>query len=225
MNEEERIKLLNKLFKLRNIKRTGYVKRNVENPENVAEHSGSCALIAFELLPFGKLPPELSEQSSDNYDKMLIIELLIFHDMAEIDIGDIVRGTKTDEQKQAEYNSMKSIFEGVYDGVYNSIEKGKRMLELWKDFDSGNPKDINAKIAKEIDYIQGSYKYFTYCASNRVKYTKSDCIEWLNEVSDEKIKTKIGRIIRQIMINECEDFKKIKPLQEAIAELNMFQPE
>ena len=80
---------------------------------------------------------------------------------------------------------------------------------VWGDMDSKNPKNINARIAKEIDYIQGSVRYFYYCKNNQVKFDNNDLIEWLGEVTDEKIKTKIGRDIRNKLIYENPAFEKL----------------
>lgn len=222
LSDEERTAFFNEIYGLDKVLRTGFVRRGVENPENVKQHSGACMLIAAAFLPWEKLPKKYSETGDELYDFMTIVTLLMIHDMGELKTGDIVRGTKTEDQKQAEYDEMKRIIYNFYDGYANPVEKREPMLNLWADFDSGKPKNINAKIAKEIDYIQGSHKYFSYCAEGRVKYTIDDCYEWLNEVSDERIKTKIGREIRKALIYEYPEFKNIDLLQTAMQNLNIF---
>ncbi len=203
------IDVINKYNKIYEIKRTGWKIRNIEEPESIAEHVLSCILISFTLLPDND--EIFSDERYDIYNKNLIITLLLIHDLGEIDIGDKVRGTKSVNDKFLEHNSIQTYLNAVKstnsDGqLYDCLDK------LWIDMESGNPKNINARIAKEIDYIQGAYQYFVYCISDKVKFTKESCAEWLNEISDARIKTSQGKKIRDNLILNNSDFIKHKTL-------------
>ena len=197
-------------YQLAEIPRTGYVKRHVQEDsiESIAGHSARCMQIATFMLP-DKLTGKFEEQNSSEYSKFRIILLLAFHDVGEATVGDIVRGTKTEEQVNAEHMAVKKFTEELFSLPARSDWSPEDAFAVWEDMDTKNPKNINARIAKEIDYIQGSVRYFYYCIGNQVKFDNNDLLEWLNEVSDEKIKTKIGRHIRKKLIYDNADFEKL----------------
>ncbi|MCH5350894.1 MAG: HD domain-containing protein [Clostridiales bacterium] len=192
------IEALNKYLKIDEIKRSGWIKRGIDNPESVSSHSLSSAVILLCLLP-DKTELNASDELYKDYDKDLTVFLVMIHDFGEIDIGDKIRGTKSAEDKRREYQSVHTFLEAAKSGRDN-VALFDKLDELWKDMESGNPQNINAKIAKEIDYIQGVHRYFIYCVDGRVKYTKESCLEWLNEVSDKKIRTREGKKIRDSLI-------------------------
>ena len=198
------IEIINKYVKIYKIPRTGWGIRGVKNPENISTHELSCLLLAFVLLPDNN-PLNADYINFEEYNKNLILFLILIHDLGEIDIGDKVRGTKTDEEKKREYQSIHKFLTAVKltnsnNMLYNYLDK------LWVDMESGNPQNINAKVAKEIDYIQGAYQYFIYCIDGAVQFTRDSCYEWLNEVSDNKIMTSQGRKIRDELILNNPDF-------------------
>ncbi len=206
------IEVINKYIKIYDIERTGWKIRGINSPETVAEHVLSCILLCFALLPDNCASTDCNELIND-YDKNLILLLLLIHDLGEIDIGDKKRGTKTDREKTIEHQSIQNFLNAVKFNnpncnLYDCLDK------LWFDMESGNPKNINAKIAKEIDYIQGAYQYFLYCISGKVKFTKETCQEWLNEVSDDKIQTSQGKKIRDNLILKNADFLGHKRLSK-----------
>lgn len=213
------IELFNKYNSINKIDRTGWTNRGIKNPESVSEHIMSCILIAFCFLP-DNFNFDNHIACSDKYDKYLIINLLLIHDLGEVDIGDKIRGTKTIEEKCLEYGSINNFLCAIK--MMNSNSTTYDILnELWVDMESGTPKNINAKIAKEIDYIQGAYQYFIYCISNEVKLTKESCFEWLNEISDKKINTSQGRKIRNDLILKNPNFVYHESLGEFFIEFKL----
>lgn len=63
---------------LKRVKRTGWVRRGVPEPESVAEHSYRLAVLAMALAP------------SSGVDENKVIKMALVHDLAEAIIGDIV---------------------------------------------------------------------------------------------------------------------------------------
>lgn len=202
------IEVINKYIRIYEIERTGWKIRGIVNPENVSTHELSCLLIAFALLTDSTGLNTIFKNYED-YNKILIFLLILIHDFGEIDIGDKIRGTKTENEKSLEHQSIQNFLNAV---KLNNLDSNLYDLldALWVDMESGNPKNINARIAKEIDYIQGAYQYFLYCTSGRVKFTKESCVEWLNEISDDKIQTSQGKKIRDDLILKNTDFIKHK---------------
>lgn len=211
----KKIGLYNKCIQIARIPRAGDVKRKVKVPETVGTHTLRCMQIALLYLP-DSLKGEFYEEGAENFNKNKIIELLLIHDQGESVVGDIIRGHKTEEQKQQEAMAVKSIVEEIYSVTKGSCDSAEELYSLWLDMDSGHPQNINSKVAKEIDYIQGTHKYFYHVATKSVKFKRADLEEWLSEVSDERIKTKIGRKLRQMMIYVNAQFKGVKLLQEIL---------
>ncbi len=67
--------LINVLGKFKDLKRSGWIKKSVSNPESDAEHSFSLAFLVLILCP-------------ENLDKLRCLELALIHDLAEIYVGD-----------------------------------------------------------------------------------------------------------------------------------------
>ena len=74
------------LGSMKTVRRTGWVRRNVRNPESDAEHSYSLAMLVMLFAP-AKL------------DKLKCLQLALIHDLPEIYCGDIIPG-ELDPQKK-----------------------------------------------------------------------------------------------------------------------------
>lgn len=196
----------NKYSDLYKIKRSGWIKRGINDPESIADHELNSMLMAFMFLSEKEDSP-----APDGYDKSLVIELLLIHDLGENDIGDIIRGEKTKDDKERELSSIIDLLTGISDhnGDKNRAATLKR---LWLDMESPAPVDVNARIAKEIDYIQGAYQFFKYCVDGAYVPAAKSCAEWLEEVSDKYIKTSVGKTMRDELILKNELFTRDKTL-------------
>ena len=62
-------------MKLKSVKREGWVRSGVEDPESVAAHSWGMAILAMHLCP-------------ENLNKMRVLEMSSVHDLPEIIVGD-----------------------------------------------------------------------------------------------------------------------------------------
>jgi putative hydrolase of HD superfamily len=131
---------------LRTLPRTGWVKRKIENPETVAEHT--CALIdlAIELLD---LFPEFSSS-----DKQRILEMLEIHDWPEYhpELGDIpspelgTNGYMTKEEKVLFENK---IMQQIADGLGHD---GAVILSLWREL--VEQKTLASQFVHQLDKLQ-----------------------------------------------------------------------
>jgi len=89
--------LANILGKMKSLKRTGWVKRQVKNPESDAEHSYSLAMLALLLAP-------------KNLDLLKCLKLALIHDLPEIFCGDLLPGElPKSEKEKLELNAMQKI--------------------------------------------------------------------------------------------------------------------
>ncbi|WP_395699769.1 HD domain-containing protein [Aquabacterium sp.] len=89
--------------------------------ENSAEHSWQIALLAASLAPYAPQPVQMPR----------VIEMLLVHDIGEIDTGDVLVYADHDPaaRKAEEFAAVQRIF-GLLPGV-----QAERFLALWQEFD------------------------------------------------------------------------------------------
>ena len=86
MNKKQILKLAETLGEMKALKRQGWVRRKVKNPESDADHSYSLALLVMLFAP-------------KNLNLLKCMQLALVHDLPEIYCGDIVPG-ELDLQKK-----------------------------------------------------------------------------------------------------------------------------
>lgn len=138
---------------LQNLKRTGWVRRGVKNPETVQEHIVACRNLVIEEIP----NLDFSEKEAEE-----ILDMLEVHDWPESDprVGDLVilkdeinKENLKKEKSRLELEAMTKICEKIGD-------KGRKILELWKKFENGqNPP---SSFARQVDKLQAMEKAFEY---------------------------------------------------------------
>jgi putative hydrolases of HD superfamily len=105
--------------------------------ENSAEHSWHLAMYAMILAGYAIEPIEISR----------VIQMLLIHDIIEVDAGDTPIHSVTDgSQTERERNASIRIF-GILQG-----EQGENLRILWEEFEAGKTND--ARFAKAIDRFQ-----------------------------------------------------------------------
>ncbi len=116
MLERETLKnLITVLGRLKDLKRSGWIKRNVTLPESDADHMFSTAFLTFMLTP-------------DTLNRAHCLELALTHDLAEIYAGDAVPGEKSAVQKhREEWNAIKKISQ--------ELDKTE-LIELFEEFEN-----------------------------------------------------------------------------------------
>lgn len=131
------------------LKRTGWVRRGVTDPESVQEHIISLRDIAASL-------DGLSVAEKDG-----LLDMLEVHDWPEAIHGDEVVVSDDDEElrrlKAAKFINEKIALETICKDLG---EKGKEIMTLWLRFESAG--DDAAKFAKQLDKYQAVEKALTY---------------------------------------------------------------
>jgi putative hydrolase of HD superfamily len=131
MNESEILKLIHWIEELKNVKRTGWLKRGIENPETVADHTFAVAVIT-------SLYSDLLGLDSEKAMKMALL-----HDLQESITGDITPDSLSEhEKKEKEENAIKEILRDLPD----------EYLSLWKEYSIGITKE--AKLVAQIDRLE-----------------------------------------------------------------------
>lgn len=111
---------------------------NGSRKENSAEHSWHLAVYALILQQYAA--PEIRPER--------VIQMLLIHDIVEVDVGDtpIHQLAIGEPQAQLEERAAERIF-GIIPG-----EQGLKLLELWREFELAESND--ARFAKALDRVQ-----------------------------------------------------------------------
>lgn len=157
--------LMRQINKLKFEKRKGWTSREFKNEiEVVASHTLGTIYMASLLLP--------EKSDIPHYDKQKIVNMLIFHDLAECEIEDKLPHERNDEVKAQE----KSFYErlSLY-RTYNfyNIENA---ADLWKQFEYERT-NINSIIAHEIDLLDAYAELLSYLDKGE-SIPKNDFKKW-----------------------------------------------
>jgi putative hydrolase of HD superfamily len=132
------VQFLHLATNLKTTPRTGWVKRNVKDPESIADHMYRMSLMAL-----------LMEGNTDGYDVDRCIKLAIVHDLAECIAGDItpVCGVSDGEKYRMESEAMDTITSMLGDNAAS-----RNIRALWDEYERGETKE--AKLVKDFDKVE-----------------------------------------------------------------------
>jgi 5'-deoxynucleotidase YfbR-like HD superfamily hydrolase/transcriptional regulator with XRE-family HTH domain/energy-coupling factor transporter ATP-binding protein EcfA2 len=189
--------LYNTFSKANHVNRTGWVKHNIPNPENIIEHTYNCWLMGLLLLP-DKIEHEKS------YSKHKILEMILIHDIGERITGDIEKSEKIKKPSLAEEEDeiMKMLF---LKGTYPSMPNLSDQYSLWTEWHDQNT--FNARVAKDIDVIQAIYQLCSYLKEYPSNFTEKTIKNWFKGYNE--LKTNIGKIIFKNLIEFNNEFNYI----------------
>lgn len=133
------------LYRLKQWKRQGWLERGREldekKVESVADHCLLTLLLAQFLIPDG----DGSKEARD--EKSYKMQTLLFHDIGEAIVGDIVN--KTEEQREAEMEAVMSFAVlRAFPGLYPS----ENLFELFDSFEKRNTKEH--KECRDLDLLE-----------------------------------------------------------------------
>ena len=166
---------------LKNISRQGWVdKLSLDNPESVADHTFSMAVI-------GMIISDL-----ENLDSEKVLKMILLHDLAESKIGDIVPNQMSLEEKQRLENS-------AFDEIINTLPESiiPKYVEIWKEYQENNSRESH--IVHQIDKLemvlqakiyqsqgQPKEKLETFFESAKSSITHPKLKELFTQIIDEK---------------------------------------
>lgn len=183
-----KVSLCNTYLKSSEIKRTGWVMQDIDDPESIVEHMYSCFFIGLIFLP--NCYPAYSQ-----YDKQKILNMLLIHDLAETNLGDIPKYDKTPDFEPKENAEMLGLLlKGTYDGI-SVLSEYVEAWNMW--YERG---EENARIAKDIDTIQAIYQFLVYFNRTPWKFSKERIVNWLKETHE--VFTELGKQILKELILE-----------------------
>mmetsp|Transcript_36932 Transcript_36932/g.59753 ORF Transcript_36932/g.59753 Transcript_36932/m.59753 type:complete len:206 (-) Transcript_36932:442-1059(-) len=163
--------------RLREVKRTGWVKKNVKGPESVSDHSWRMALISF-------LAPK-------TVDRDRVIRMAIVHDLGEAIVGDITPycGVSPSEKAKRELLAYENIAETLQGSV------GREILELHKEYEAGVTPE--AKFIKNVDKFEMLCTALEYETAQEINleeffkstegvFSDSDVASWVAELRSRR---------------------------------------
>ncbi|XP_011647531.1 HD domain-containing protein 2 [Pogonomyrmex barbatus] len=129
--------------RLKHMKRTGWVIRNIPDSETIAGHMYRMAMLSF--LVDGK----------ENLDKTKIMQMTLIHDLAECIVGDITPhcGISPDEKHRREDKAMEDICKLLGD-------KGPEILQIFREYEKQeSPEAQYVKDLDRLDLLMQAYEY------------------------------------------------------------------
>ena len=129
-----------KVLELKNVSREGWKEKlEIINPESVAEHSYSTAVISMIL----------SDLEGLNTEK--IIKMALLHDLAESIIGDIIPGSITKNEKVRKENiAMKQILKNLPDKI------AEPYFEIWNEYQKNSSQE--SRLLHDIDKLEMAFQ-------------------------------------------------------------------
>jgi len=163
---------------LKKINRQGWVdKLSIENPESVADHSYSMAIMGMIL------------SDIENYNSEKILKMILLHDLAESQIGDYTPGEiSMQKKKELEDTAFSKIIESLPTNVKNQYEL------LWKDYQSNDSSE--AKIVHQLDRLEMALQAKIYLDEGHSKEKLTPFFETAkNEIDHPKLKELFRNIV------------------------------
>lgn len=135
---DDNLEVLYQIFKLKNLFRQGWLKRDIPESEgeSVADHTFGTAMTAWIL----------AKRLNLNLNEEKLIKMALVHEIGEIYAGDItpVDGVSLAEKYELELQSVKKVF--------SSYPEGDEFINLWKEFEKAE--SAEAKFLKQIDKFE-----------------------------------------------------------------------
>ncbi|MBW2971372.1 HD domain-containing protein [Candidatus Woesearchaeota archaeon] len=134
---------IRKLYQLKNIERANRVK---DRQESSAEHTWSCLMLADYFLTKHKM----------KLDRLHVYELLMYHDVVEIEAGDVPIHHNRDDKHDKEMKALDKLKNEI------PVELRAKLVALFTEFEEEKTKE--ARFAKAIDKLDATLHELDYPA-------------------------------------------------------------
>jgi putative hydrolase of HD superfamily len=134
---------------LKTISRQGWIEKlAMKNPESVADHTFSMAIIGMVL------------SDSQNYNTQKILKMILLHDLAESITGDFTPKQKSKKEKMVlENTAMENILENL------PKDMQKQYLSIWNEYQTNETTDAN--FVHQIDKFEMALQAKIYSKQNK----------------------------------------------------------
>jgi putative hydrolase of HD superfamily len=166
---------------LKKIPRQGWIdKLSLNNPESVADHSYSMAIMSMVI------------SDLEGYDSEKIMKMVLLHDLAESKIGDYTPEQISEEEKK---NLENNAFEEIVEALPSSIKS--QYLKIWKEYQKNISFESN--LIHQIDKLEMALQAKIYQKNTSSKEKVESFFESA-EINVTNIKLK--KILAEIMDKE-----------------------
>jgi len=166
---------------LKKISRQGWIdKLSLDNPESVADHSYSMAIMGMVI------------SDLQNYNSEKIIKMILLHDLAESKIGDHTPEQLSKEKKNKLENNA---FDEIIKDLPNLIKL--QYLQIWQEYQENN--SLESKIVHQIDKLEMALQAKIYEKDGHSKDKLDSFFESARiDITDTKLKELFTKIIKDI---------------------------
>lgn len=135
--------------------------------ETTLQHTYEMYMIGLLYLP--------NESDHSDYDKRLVLDIALIHDLGEAHTGDSIKVyEKHEDIKNDEKAWCRNLYlQGVHEGIADLTEYGK----LWDQWSDNAQPTYNVKVAKDLDRLQLLYKLLQLVTEN-VKFSKNRFLDF-----------------------------------------------
>jgi len=166
---------------LKKISRQGWIdKLSLDNPESVADHTYSMAVIGMVI------------SDLENYNSEKIIKMILLHDLAESKIGDFTPEQLNKEKKNELENN---VFNKIIKNLPNLIKS--QYLQIWQEYQENT--SLESKLVHQIDKLEMVLQAKIYKDDGHSQKKLESFFESAKiDITDPKLKELFTKIIKDI---------------------------
>lgn len=169
LDDINKYRITNKLKSVYRFAKTGSNEKNTIRNESTAEHTWACIILADFIL----------SKYNYNVDRLKVYELLMYHDLVEINSGDYPIHLQDNKIKVEKKEKEKWSAQKLKSSLPNSINQ--KFYELFLEFEE--KKTSESRFANVIDKLEGTIQEIDY---------KDDWKDWTKEFTLTKAKECFG---------------------------------
>ncbi|WP_316505123.1 HD domain-containing protein [Nitrosopumilus sp.] len=165
---------------LKTVQRQGWVKKlSITNPESVADHSYSMALMSMVI------------SDSEHYNSEKVLKMVLLHDLAESEIGDFTpKQIKKERKDRIENNAFNKIIQTLPDSLK------LQYLQIWKEYQQGS--SIESKLVHQIDKLEMALQAKIYQKTGYpIEHLESFFESAKRHITDPKLKELFTKIVEE----------------------------
>jgi len=166
------------VLNLKKIQRQGWIdKLSIANPESVADHSYSMAMMGMII------------SDIENYNSEKIIKMILLHDLAESKIGDYTPGQIDFEKKnEIENTAFLKILEDLPNSTISQYQN------IWKEYQENSSPE--SQIVHQLDKLEMTLQAKTY---QNEGHSKEQLESFYESAKKEIVNSKLKELFRNII--------------------------
>ncbi len=164
---------------LKKISRQGWIDElSIENPESVADHSYSMAIMGMVI------------SDLENYNSEKILKMILLHDLSESKIGDY---TPSQLNKKKKNKLENDAFDEIIKNLPDLIKS--QYLQIWQEYQENN--SLESKIVHQIDKLEMALQAKIYEKDGHSQEKLESFFESAKmDITDPRLKELFTKIIK-----------------------------